>query len=98
MRKVTLEKHVEAYLVREVNKLGGVCWKWQDMRRRHLPDRVVCLPKLGVVFIEVKRPGGKATPGQLQCHEVLRKAGARVYVLDSREAVDAFIEKAVLLS
>lgn len=42
----TLEKSIEAYLVREVKKIGGVAEKFTSPNRRSVPDRIVWLPKV----------------------------------------------------
>ena len=45
-----------------------------------------------VIFVELKAPGKKPTPAQQRDHERRRALGFRVEVLDSIEAVDAFME------
>ena len=40
----TLEKTIEAYLVRQVAKIGGVAEKFTSPNRRSVPDRLVLLP------------------------------------------------------
>jgi hypothetical protein len=50
-------------------------------------ERIACS-----IFVELKAPGKKPTPGQLREHARLRELGFRVEVLDSTEAVDNFVE------
>ncbi|WP_208452590.1 VRR-NUC domain-containing protein [Burkholderia gladioli] len=88
-----LEKTVEAYLVERVRALGGTAYKFTSPARASVPDRIVILPPGRIFFVELKRPGGKLTRGQEREHEHLRRLGADVRMLDSREAVDAFLNE-----
>ncbi|USS45109.1 hypothetical protein NFI99_26325 [Burkholderia glumae] len=88
-----LEKTVEAYLVERVRALGGTAYKFTSPARASVPDRIVILPPGRIYFVELKRPGGKLTRGQEREHEHLRRLGADVRMLDSREAVDTFVQK-----
>lgn len=88
-----LERDVEAYLVAQVKTLGGMAVKHTSPARRSVPDRLVLLPLGRVVFIELKRPGGKPTEAQLREHDRLRALGMDVRVIDTKEGVSAFIEE-----
>ena len=88
------EADIEAYLrdrVREV--LHGRAYKWVSPGNNGVPDRMVCLPGGRVVFAELKAPGKQPRPDQVAKHRELRALGFRVDVLDSKAAVDAFIEE-----
>ena len=88
------EADIEAYLrdrVREV--LHGRAYKWVSPGNNGVPDRMVCLPGGRVVFAELKAPGKQPRPDQAAKHRELRALGFRVEVLDSKAAVDAFIEE-----
>lgn len=83
-----IEKSVEQHLVRRVKALGGLCWKWVSPSQIGVPDRVVVLPGGRVVFVELKRPGGKLSAIQVKVLDRLREVGAEVQVLSSKEEVD----------
>ncbi len=88
------EADIEAYLrdrVREV--LHGRAYKWVSPGNNGVPDRMVCLPGGRVVFAELKAHGKQPRPDQVAKHRELRALGFRVDVLDSKAAVDAFIEE-----
>ncbi|MCA8214513.1 hypothetical protein LGN20_11430 [Burkholderia cepacia] len=89
-----LEKTVEAYLVDRVRAAGGDAYKFSSPARVSVPDRIVIFPPARIYFVELKRPGGVVTKGQLREHERLRALGCDVRVIDSREAVDAFVREA----
>ena len=44
-------------------------------------------------FVELKRPGGQLRPIQIFRQAEMRRLGARCETLDSREAVDAWVEE-----
>lgn len=82
---MTLEKDVEAALVRRVKALGGLCEKFTSPGRRSVPDRLVTMPDGRIIFVEVKRPGGKPTEAQLKDHTKRRELGCDVRVIDNLE-------------
>jgi len=85
-----LEKDVEAALVRRVKALGGLCEKFTSPGRRSVPDRLVTMPGGQIIFVELKRPGGKPTEAQLKDHAKRRELGCDVRVIDNLEDARAF--------
>lgn len=85
------EKAVEAYLVRRVRELGGVCLKFASSTTTGYPDRIVLLPDGVSFWVELKTTGCKPEPKQLARHRELRHLGQTVYVIDSREGVDSVL-------
>lgn len=87
------EADIEAYLREKVRAiLHGKAYKWVSPGNNGVPDRMVCLPGGRVVFAELKAPGKQPRPEQAAKHRELRALGFLVEVLDSKAAVDAFIE------
>ena len=87
-----LEAPVEDYLVKQVEALGGQCYKFAPPGRVGYPDRLVVLPGGRMFFVELKRPkGGRLGVLQPQRHEELRALGVAVYVVRNRGEVDACI-------
>jgi hypothetical protein len=90
-KKLAPEKIAEQYLLENVEKRGGLCPKFIDPSRRGAPDRMVLLPGRQVYFVEMKRAKlGKLASHQERYHDSLRAVGQRVWVLWSKEDVDAF--------
>ena len=88
------ESDIEAYLREKVKSvLHGKAYKWVSPGNNGVPDRMVCLPGGRVVFAELKAHGKQPRPDQVAKHRELRALGFRVEVLDSKVAVDAFIEE-----
>ena len=97
------EAKVEAYLVAQVEARGALTRKLKWVGRRGAADRLVVWPGdkrdeyspdalCSVEFVEVKRRG--EVPEDLQEREInrLRALGAAVFIVDSREAVDAYVK------
>lgn len=85
-----LEKNIEAAFVRRVKALGGTAEKFTSPNRRSVPDRLVTLPGGVIVFVEVKRPGGKPTEAQARDHQRRRDLGCRVVVIDNVRDAQSF--------
>lgn len=100
MPRMIREAHVQRYFVKQVKHLGGLARKVSWEGRRSAPDWYVSFSWRPVrfgkrpafnAFVELKAPGERPRPDQLREHERLRKAGTRVYWLDSYLAVDQFL-------
>ena len=76
------EKVIEQKLVQAVKKAGGLAIKFTSPGLSGMPDRLVILPESHVAFVEVKAPGLKPRPMQIRRHELLRRLGCKIYVLD----------------
>lgn len=87
---MTLEKDVEASLVRRVKALGGLCEKFTSPGRRSVPDRIITMPGGQIIFVELKAPNKKPTDAQLKDHERRRALGCDVRVIDNKEDARAF--------
>ena len=87
------EKTVEQKLVSEVKKAGGICPKWVAPGFDGVPDRIVMLPGGRIAFVEVKAPGEKPRPLQAARHELLKRLGFRVYILDEIEKIGGIIDE-----
>ncbi len=84
------ESQIEKHLVDAVKALGGEVRKVAWVGRRGAPDRCVMLHGT-TTFIELKAPGKKAAIHQAREHKRMRGMGQTVLVLDTIEAVDAFV-------
>ena len=85
------ESQVEAYLVKRVKEAGGTTRKLRWLCRNGAPDRVVMFKGGTLVFVEVKRPGGRVRLEQKLEHDDLRAMGQQVMIVETLEAVDELI-------
>ena len=88
------EKDIERRLVAEVRKTGGLCLKFISPGWSGAPDRICLWPDGEVVFVELKRPGGKVRPLQERRAGQLRKLGFEVLVVDSTEKIKELFNNA----
>ena len=77
------EKYIESKLVKAVKEMEGIALKFVSPGLDGMPDRLVILPMGRIAFVEVKYPGKKPRPLQLARHEMLRKLGFKVFILDN---------------
>jgi hypothetical protein len=85
------ERLVEDYFNRRVKDHGGEVRKVRWIGRAGAPDRLALLPG-AAWWVELKRPGEKPTDAQLREHSRLIAAGSRVVWLDSKPAVDVWLD------
>ena len=88
-----LEKEIEQKLVRTVRRMGGMCPKFTSPGSDGMPDRIVIMPGGKLGFVEVKAPGKKPRPLQVQRHKELRSLGCKVFVLDGMEQIGGIIDE-----
>ena len=87
------EKGIETKLRDAVKTLKGLAIKIYCLSFTGLPDRIVLMPGGRIWFVELKAPGKKPSPQQLLVHGLLRKLGFEVWVIDTREILQEFINR-----
>ena len=87
------EKTIEQKLVKAVKAMGGIAPKFVSPGFDGMPDRLVLLPNGMIAFVEVKRNGEKPRPLQEARHELLRRLGFEVYILDDGEQIKEIIKQ-----
>lgn len=85
------EKVIEEYLRDQVKKLGGKAYKFVSPGNDGVPDRLVLLPGGRIFFVEMKALGKKTTPLQRVQAARIKELGFEVFVIDSKQGVDEFI-------
>lgn len=87
-----IEKDVERLLKKEVEKLGGMCFKLVSPGMRGTPDRLVLLPDGKVHFIETKTLSGRPSIQQMAFKKKIEERNGSVKILSGKEEVMTFIE------
>jgi hypothetical protein len=90
--RALLERDLEGYFTLQCKKRGILSLKLNVRYARGWPDRVVVLPNQRVLWVELKRPGGKLSPLQTKLHIALLQQGHVVHVIDSKEGIDHVLE------
>ena len=85
------EKDLERKLVKAVRDSGSLALKFISPNLNGVPDRLLLFMGDKMAFAEVKAPGEKPRPLQVHRMEQLRTLGFRVYVVDSKEAIQRVI-------
>lgn len=85
------EKTIERKLAEAVRKHGGIAPKFVSPGFNGMPDRLVLMPKGRMSFVEVKAPGRNPRALQLARHELLRRLGFKVYVLDEVDGIENIV-------
>jgi hypothetical protein len=86
------EKSIEKKLVNAVRGMGGIAPKFVSPGYDGMPDRIVLVPGGHMAFVEVKAPGEKPRALQLARHEMLRRLGFKVYVLDDEQQTGGILD------
>lgn len=87
------EKQIEQKLVKAVKQSGGIALKFVSPGFDGMPDRLVLLPGGKIAFVEVKAERQKPRPLQIRRHEMLRRLGFRVYVLDDARQIGGILDE-----
>lgn len=87
------EKYIEQKLVTATKKNGGIALKFTSPGFDGMPDRLVLLPYGKLAFVEVKAPNKKPRPLQISRHEMLRRLGFEVYVLDDIKQIGGILDE-----
>ena len=85
-----LEKDIEARLGERLRRLGCCYYKFVSPQQRGVPDRIVICPDGTLVFVELKRPGGRLAALQSVQQARLRRKGQRVARIWTDGEADAF--------
>lgn len=90
MRK--MEKEIERYLKREIEKLGGLLLKFVSPGNDGVPDRIAIMPDGRVWFIEFKMDGGDLRPLQAYWAVTLLDRNQHVTAIRGMYEARAFVE------
>lgn len=86
--RVILERDLERYFSAQCKKHHLLTLKLHVRFARGWPDRIVALENGEVLWVELKRPGGKLSALQVKAHDDLAKLGHKVHVVYSKEEID----------
>lgn len=88
-----LEREIEKKLVNGVRKLGGRAYKFVSPGNDGVPDRIVVLPGISPVFVELKTETGRLSSLQNVQIKKLKDLGQDVRILYGLEDVKRFLEE-----
>lgn len=85
-----LERELEEYFVNRAQSAGMLAFKFTSSGQAGVPDRIL-IANGRVLFVELKAPGKKPRPLQIETVRRMRRHGAFCYCISSREQVDRMI-------
>lgn len=85
------EAAIEKYLLTQATRRRYLCYKLTCPGHNGVPDRMLTTP-IGVLFVELKKPGGKLSQIQKMQIPKMRKAGAEIHVIDTKAGVDELMQ------
>jgi hypothetical protein len=86
------ESVVETYFRKRVTAAGAEVRKYVSPGRRGVADRLVFWPRARLHLVELKAPGKTEKPHQVRERKRMTDLGFFCIVLDSKEAVDEYID------
>ena len=87
------ESKIEKKLVTATKAKGGIAPKFTSPGFAGMPDRLILLPNGKMGFAELKAPGKKPRPLQETRHNLLRRLGFKVYVIDRLEQIESVLDE-----
>lgn len=88
------ESRLQLAIASTARRMNFLVVKLRASGRRGVPDLLLITPRGRVSFMEVKIPGGRVAPSQVQFHRDLVEHGATVYVVYSLvEAIEKMQEE-----
>ena len=88
-----MEREIEQKLRQLVKAKGGLALKFISPGMMGVPDRLVLLPNSKICFVELKAQGKKLSPKQVKIKSKLEKLGHKVWLIDSFEKIDKFLQE-----
>ena len=87
------EQIIEQKLVKAVKKKGGLALKFVSPGYDGVPDRLILIAYGHIAFVEVKAPGEKPRPLQVNRINKIRNLGFKVFVLDDEKQIGGIIDE-----
>ncbi len=86
------ESKLERQLVSRIERIEGLVFKFTSPGNAGVPDRLILINGK-TYFAELKAPGQKLRPIQKHQKRKIEEQGIKVYVVDSRESLEAMINE-----
>lgn len=87
------EAEIEKRMVKEIEGMGGLCWKFTSPGTIGVPDRIVVLPDGSVIFVELKAEFGRGANIQRYRISQLKKCGVDARKIQGLEEMKSFVRE-----
>lgn len=88
-----LEKDIESWLNKQVEKMGGLAFKFVSPGNPGVPDRIYILPNGRVWFVELKQQLGRASNIQKKQRQRLLELGCNYRLVRGMDDARAYVEE-----
>ena len=88
-----LEKDIEDWLNKQIEKMGGLAFKFVSPGNPGVPDRVYILPGGKVWFVELKQQFGKIAKIQKWQRERLLRMGCNYRLVMGKQDAEVFVNE-----
>lgn len=88
-----LEKDIESWLNKQVEKMGGLAYKFTSPENPGVPDRIYILPNGKVWFVELKQKLGKVAGIQKWQRERLLGMGCNYRLVRGLDDAKVFVQQ-----
>jgi len=86
------ESEIERYFIWAVAMKGGKTYKFRSVTQNGVADRIACLPNGDTWYVELKAPGGKMEPLQIEFQNEMRRLNQLHACLSTIEEVDQWMK------
>lgn len=86
------EREIEKILGQEIKKLGGRAYKWVSPGNDGVPDRIIILPGVRPIFVELKSDNGRPSTLQEVQIKKLKGLGQRVEIIKGISGLILFFQ------
>ena len=88
-----LEKDIEAWLNKQIEKMGGIAYKFVSPGNPGVPDRIYILPDGKVWFVELKQQFGRIANIQKWQRQRLLEMGCNYRLVRGMDDAKAFVQQ-----
>lgn len=88
-----LEKDIEAWLNKQIEKMGGIAYKFVSPGNPGVPDRIYILPDGVIWFVELKQQSGRVANLQKWQRKRLLKMGCNYRLVRGMDDAKVFVQQ-----
>lgn len=88
-----LEKDIEAWLNKQIEKMGGIAYKFVSPGNPGVPDRIYILPDGRVWFVELKQQFGRVANIQKWQRQRLQDLGCNYRLVRGMDDAKVFVKQ-----
>lgn len=88
-----LESKIEAWLDKQIKKMGGKSYKFVSPGNPGVPDRIYMFPEGKIYFVELKREIGRLSKVQIWQRQQFKEMGIEIKVIYGMEQAKELVKE-----